>query len=71
MLRDAAEGEVVADSGSLTLFSNGLMYAKQMSVPRLAWVQSLPCHWNDHAHYLISLLGQREQHGHCFSPASC
>lgn len=33
MLRDAAEGEVVADSGSLTLFSNGLMHAKQMSVP--------------------------------------
>lgn len=33
MLRDAAEGEVVEDSGSLTLFSNGLMHAKQMSVP--------------------------------------
>lgn len=53
MLREAVEREVVQATSSLSLSPNGLVHARQMSMPCLARVQVLPCHWNDHAHYLI------------------
>lgn len=58
MLREAVEREVMQDTSSLSLSSNGLVHARQISVPPLARVQFLLCHWNDHAHYLIWLPGQ-------------